>query len=82
MQRRPSTIYALLALLVLVIGVAAWLVSSVTELHDRFARYSTGLAVAFLGLLILLLAAATYFAVHFVWRNRAVEAKDTARLRI
>ena len=37
MQRKPSAIYAALAALILVIGLAAWLVNSLTELHDRFA---------------------------------------------
>jgi small GTP-binding protein len=71
MRRQPSTIFAALAAAILVLGLAAWLVSSLTELHDRFARYSTVLGVTFLGVLIVLLGVVTYFAVRFAWSHRA-----------
>jgi len=79
MQRRPSTIYATVAILVLGIGLAAWLVTSVTELHDRFARHSTGLGLAFLALLVVLLAVLTFFVCRLVWQARSLAHEKDVR---
>jgi uncharacterized protein len=71
MQTRSSYLYLALTLAIVLIGVAAWLVSSVTALHDRFAQQSRGLGVAFLIALIVLLAIATLWASRFARAPRA-----------
>jgi len=73
MPRRTSYLYLTLTVLIVVLGLAAWLFSSVTELHDRFARQSRGLGVAFLILLIVLLAVATLWASRLVRFSKSVE---------
>jgi uncharacterized protein len=67
MRRQSPYLYVTLTLLIVATGFAAWLLSSVTELHDRFARHSSGLGIAFLILLIVLLAVATLWASRMVW---------------
>ena len=62
MQPRPSYLYLTLTALLLALGLAAWLLSSAAELHDRFAQHSRGLGFAFLIVLIVLLAVATLWA--------------------
>jgi uncharacterized protein len=71
MQSRTSYLYVALTTLVVTIGVAAWLLSSLTELHDRFARQSHGLGVGFLILLIVLLAVGTLWVGRIAWRSRS-----------
>jgi small GTP-binding protein len=66
MQTRSSYLYLTLTLLIVLVGLAAWLTSAVTALHDRFARHSQGLGVAFLIVLFVLLAIATLWASRFV----------------
>jgi len=62
--------YATLTILIVGIGFAAWLLSSVNELHTRLARQSTGLGIAFLTLVIALLAIATLWTARGLWRSR------------
>jgi small GTP-binding protein len=62
MPRRTPYLYLILTVLILAMGLTAWLLSSLTELHDRFARQSRSLGVAFLIVLIVLLAVATLWA--------------------
>ena len=38
MPTRTSYLYLTLTVVIVVMGMAAWLFSSLTELHDRFAR--------------------------------------------
>ena len=73
MQTRTAYFYAALSALVLTMGVAAWLLASITELHDRFARHSRGLGLGFLILLIVLLAVATLWAGRMALRSRSPE---------
>jgi small GTP-binding protein len=75
MQRRTTYSYAALAGLVLIVamGLAAWLVSSVNELHGRFARESRALGVAFLIVLFVLLATGTIWACRWIWRSKSGE---------
>ena len=73
MQTRTSFLYATLTVLVVTMGVAAWFLSSLTELHDRFARQSRGLGVGFLILLIVLLAVGTLWVGRIAWRSRTPE---------
>jgi len=72
MATRNSYLYLTLTIVVVVMGLAAWLLSSLTELHDRFARHSQGLGVAFLIVLIVLLAVATLWASRFVRSSTSV----------
>jgi small GTP-binding protein len=62
MRRRTPYLYLVLTALIVAMGLAAWLLSSVNELHDRFARQSRSLGVAFLIVLIVLLAVGTLWA--------------------
>jgi small GTP-binding protein len=71
MQTRTAYLYAALAALVVTMGTAAWLLASLTELHDRFARQSRGLGVGFLILLIGLLAVAAIWAARTALRSPA-----------
>jgi small GTP-binding protein len=73
MRPRPSYIYLTLAALLLAVGLAAWLLSSAAELHDRFAQHSRGLGVAFLIVLIVLLAVGALWAGRLLWRTRHPE---------
>jgi small GTP-binding protein len=65
--------YAGLIVLVLIAALAltAWLVSSVNELHERFARESRTLGLAFLIVLIVLLAVGAIWLGRLVWRTRS-----------
>ncbi|MGP0067780.1 MAG: YcjF family protein [Isosphaeraceae bacterium] len=60
---------ALLAIAAL--GLVAWLVSSVNELHERFSRESRGLGLAFLVILIVLLAIGAIWLGRLAWQSRA-----------
>jgi small GTP-binding protein len=60
---------ALLA--VAALGLLAWLISSVNELHERLARESRGLGFAFLAVLIVLFAIAAIGLGRLAWRSRA-----------
>lgn len=57
-----------LVLAAVVLGAAAWLFSSVGEMHDRLARHSTSLALAFLGIAGLVAAASALAAARFFWQ--------------
>jgi len=54
--------------LAVVFGTAAWLVSSVGELHDRLAKVSPGLAVGFVGVAIAVAAACGLAAARLAWK--------------
>jgi small GTP-binding protein len=73
-MRRPTT-YLQVALILLVLiaalGLTAWLVSSVNQLHERFARESRGLGLAFLVVLIVLLVVSALWLGRLAWRSRA-----------
>jgi uncharacterized protein len=64
----------MLTFVIVLVGLAAWLFSSVTELHDRFSRQSHGLGVAFLIVLFVLLAVATLWASRLVWTSRSSDS--------
>ena len=73
MRPRPSTIYVSLAALLLMLGLAAWLLSSAAQLHDRFAQHSRGLGLAFLVVLVALLAVGALWAGRLLWKTRVTE---------
>ncbi len=73
MPTRTSYLYITLTIVCVVMGVAAWLLSSLTELHDRFAQHSQGLGVAFLIVLIVLLAVASLWASRLFRSSRSSE---------
>ncbi|MHB1561570.1 MAG: hypothetical protein ACYC61_29325, partial [Isosphaeraceae bacterium] len=80
---RSRTTYAYIASTVILagaaIGLAAWLVSSLNEMHERFARESHGLGLAFLIVLIVLMAIAAVWLGRLAWRSRSVGSSgDTA----
>jgi uncharacterized protein len=72
---RTRTTYTYVALTVVLVGaalgLAAWLVSSLNEMHERFARESRGLGLAFLVVLIILLAIGAVWLGRLAWRSRA-----------
>jgi small GTP-binding protein len=59
-----------LVLLVIAVGLAtaAWLVTSVNELHDRLARHSQPVALVFLGAAGLLVVLSAALAVRMFWK--------------
>jgi small GTP-binding protein len=70
MSRQATVFFVTLAILIVAMGFAAWLLSSAAELHDRFARQSSGLGTAFLIVLIVLLAVGTLWAGRLAWLSR------------
>jgi small GTP-binding protein len=66
-----------LTIAVVVMGLSAWLLSSLTELHDRFAQHSQGLGVAFLIALLVLLAVGTLWASRLIRPGGAVAGGAT-----
>jgi small GTP-binding protein len=68
-----TSLMVLVVILAMALGLAAWLVSSVNELHERFARESRGLGLAFLIVLIVLLAVGAIWLGLSVWRSRSVQ---------
>ncbi len=70
MRTRPSYIHLTLVVLVVALGMAAWLLSSLSELHDRFSRQSQGLGAAFLIVMIVLLVLATLWVGRTLWVSR------------
>jgi uncharacterized protein len=67
---RPATLYLTLTALIVGLGLSAWLLSSAAELHDRFAQHSRGLGLAFLLVLIVLLAVGALWAGRLLWQTR------------
>ncbi len=76
---RSRTTYAYLAVTVILIGaaigLAAWLVSSLNEMHERFSRESHGLGLAFLVVLIVLMALGAAWLGRLAWRSRSGQGK-------
>jgi small GTP-binding protein len=71
-SRTTYTYVALTAILVAAaLGLAAWLVSSLNEMHERFARESRGLGLAFLIVLIVLMAVGAIWLGLLAWRSRS-----------
>src|SRR5262249_8584579 len=56
------------------LGLAAWLVSSLNEMHERFARESRGLGLAFLIVLIILMVIGAIWLSRLAWRSRSADA--------
>ncbi len=65
-MRTTRWVFALV-LTAFALGTAAWLVTSVNELHDRLARHSAPLALVFVGTAGLLAAASGLAAVRMFW---------------
>jgi uncharacterized protein len=80
---RSRTTYTYIALTVILVvgalGLAAWLVSSLNELHERFARESRGLGLAFLIVLIILMAIGAIWLGRLAWRSRSLGTGTTSR---
>jgi small GTP-binding protein len=70
MKRPTLSFYVTLTILIVGIGFAAWLLSSVTEIHTRLARQSNGLGIAFLIVFIAVLAIAALWAGRLLWLSR------------
>ena len=70
MRTRPSHLFVILAVLVITLGTAAWLLGSLAELHDRFSRQSRALGIVFLIVLILFLVLATIWVGRLLWVSR------------
>jgi small GTP-binding protein len=67
MRTRPSHLLLGLTVLLAVLGMAAWLLGSLTELHDRFSRQSRELGALFLIVLIVFLLFATLWVGRMLW---------------
>jgi len=71
-MKRPSLyLCATTTILIVGIGVVAWLLSSVNELHTRLARESAWLGIAFLIVVIVLLGVAALWAARLLWLSRS-----------
>src|SRR5919112_102962 len=57
-----------LTLLIVALGLATWLVASVGDLHDRLARQSPALALAFVGLAVAMAFASALAATRLLWK--------------
>lgn len=57
-----------LVLLIVALGMAAWLVGSIGELHDRLDKHSPYLAVSFVGLAIAAIAVFALSAARLFWK--------------
>jgi small GTP-binding protein len=66
-MNRTTRVLLALVLLILALGAAAWLASSLGELHDRLARISPTLAVSVLAILGLATAALAVSASRLLW---------------
>ena len=65
---RPSTRLMLgLTLLIVALGLAVWLVASVSDLHDRLARQSPVLGLAFVALAVVMAFASALAAARLLW---------------
>jgi small GTP-binding protein len=53
------------------LGLLAWLVSSLNEMHERFARESRGLGLAFLIVLIVLMVFGAVWLGRLAWQSRS-----------
>ncbi|WP_406700995.1 GTP-binding protein [Singulisphaera sp. Ch08] len=71
---RTARWLAPLVLAAIALGAAAWLFTSVGEMHDRLAKHSTGLALVFLGIAGLLAAIAGLSAARLCWKLGRPEA--------
>ncbi len=73
MPKLTRNTYAAVAVLLTIaaLGLVAWLVSSLNELHGRFAQESRGLGLAFLVVLIVLLVSLATWLGRLAWQNRA-----------
>ncbi len=75
---RTRSTYTYIALTVILVGaalgLAAWLVSSLNEMHERFARESRGLGLAFLIVLIILMVIGAAWLGLLAWRSRTARA--------
>ncbi|MBX6312477.1 MAG: GTP-binding protein [Isosphaeraceae bacterium] len=67
-MRTSTRLILALSLLILAIGAAAWLVTSIGELHDRVARHSSTLAVALVVLAGVAASAAALAAARMFWK--------------
>lgn len=78
-MRTSTRLILALALLIVALGMAAWLVASINDLHERFAKVSPPLALAVVGLLVAASAASALAAARMFWKlgrsdHRAAEA--------
>jgi uncharacterized protein len=70
MRTRRSHLLLGLAAVVVMLGMAAWLLGSLAELHDRFSRQSRELGIAFLIVIIVFLVFATVWMGRSLWMSR------------
>ena len=67
-MKRARRLWLTLAALTVTLGMAAWLVASVGDFHDRVAKTSPPLAIALVVVIALAASAATIAAVRLLWR--------------
>ena len=67
-MKRTQRLWLILVALTVTLGMAAWLITSVGDLHDRIAGTSQPLAIAFVVLVILTASATAFAAVRLLWK--------------
>ena len=67
-MRTSTRLLLALTLTILALGTAAWLVASVSDLHDRLARHSTALALAIVAVAVVAASAAAVAAARMFWQ--------------
>ena len=68
MKRTQQRIWLILVALTVTLGMAAWLITSVGDLHDRIARTSRPLAIGFVVLVTLTASVSAIAAVRLLWK--------------
>jgi small GTP-binding protein len=78
-MRTTRWVFALV-LTAIALGTAAWLITSVTALHDRLAEHSKWLALAFAAAAALVVAASSLTATRMFWKlGHTPRAPDTVQ---
>src|SRR5712672_636922 len=67
-MKNTRVLVAVCLSLVVVFGMTAWLVSSVSDLHDRLAKVSPALAVGFVGFAIAAASLCGLAAARLIWK--------------
>jgi small GTP-binding protein len=68
MMKRTQRVWLILVALTVTLGMAAWLITSVGDLHDRIAGVSPPLAIGFVLVVTLTASASALAAVRLLWK--------------
>jgi len=75
-MKRTQLVWLALVGLTLIVGMAAWLITSVGDLHDRVAATSPALAITLVVLVILTASATAIAAVRLFWKLSREDRPD------